>query len=115
MNYNKITAEALGKIVEMQTLTQKKTELLGELRLSMMHQAIKHNVCKVVVNLSKRQKHALGAKLMFTRTNNVGETLQDDVLLTYDEYHRLIKEAGRARYTSYIEAHIKRNWNKEPF
>lgn len=111
MNYEKISAEGINKITQLVKLSHDKIKLLEELRLSMLHHAIEHDVCKL--ETYKTGKLVRGAKCVWTTTNGVGETVTDEVLLSFDDYKRVVKDIDLTCAHSATLITVKRQWNKK--
>lgn len=110
MNSKAITAEALQTIDKLVSLCGRKVELLNEMRMSMMHHAIKENVARLEVRHFKDnpKRFVIGARMVWDT-----ETSPPDIMLmTLDEFKRV---GGREHILprTYWEERTQRNeWNK---
>jgi len=114
MNYDKITPKMFDNIEKLIELNRRQNELYGEMRLSLMHKVITEKLAELEVKTKKVRAHAVpvGAKLVWpVTTNHVGETIQPEYLLTWDEFMRLAPRRYIAN-TSYEQRISKHQWNK---
>ena len=107
-NSEKITLEAVQKTEKLAKLYQQQASTMEQLRISLLYQAIKDNVVEVVTTRNKRGMPTSSTVVWPVRTNHVGETVQDMMPLTVDEYKQLVDDRYVVRLTHYEQRAMRK-------
>ena len=106
-NPKAITLESIGKVQEMISLAHHKIRTLEELRIALIYNAIERKVVKLDV-----PRRGNGTRIKIPKGAKITWPNGDEMLLTFDEYKKCVKDSSIAVSSLYEEERMKRNWNK---